>query len=335
MSLNELNFSLRTYIVNFLWRQWAQLGVASASVEKEDGWIIDPEALWLLSATFARYDARLFDEILDWILKNAAFINIPRLKSLARRFGFDEMNVVAAMAAVVRQKNSRLNWRFSIAEKTDDATPLFLNVSEEPLPDFGTYDDTFLRFGFKRGKVVFRGLSRQFNADMSACALLRLRAFFGINARAETVLYLLTHDMAHPSHIARETGFSQKNVQDTLVDMSGSGLVHPTKLEGRMKMYFMKKDHKRPFLYRPESPLQWITWPPVFRGLQILSKGVSNIASQPTSELLKTSELRRLFAEVQSKFEQAGLAGLLTPNRGSSDAAAMVSFMSQLKNLLG
>ena len=335
MSLNEFNLNLRKYLVHFLWRQWAQLGVASASVEKEDGWIIDPEALWLFSATFARYDARLFDEILDWILKNAAFINIPRLKSLARRFCFDEMNVVAAMAAVVRQKNSRLNWRFSIAEKTGDATPLFLDVSEEPLPDFGTYDDTFLRFGFKRGKVVFRGLSRQFNADMSACALLRLRAFFGINARAETVLYLLTHDMAHPSHIARETGFSQKNVQDTLIDMSGSGLVHPAKLEGRMKMYFMKKDHKTPFLYRPESPPQWTTWPPVFRGLQILSKGVSKISSQQMSELLKTAELRRLFGEVQSKFEQAGLVGLLTPNRGSSDATVMASFLSQLKNFLG
>ena len=80
MSLNEFNLNLRKYLVHFLWRQWAQLGVAYASVEKEDWWIIDPEALWLFSATFARYDARLFDEILDWILKNAAFINIPRLK---------------------------------------------------------------------------------------------------------------------------------------------------------------------------------------------------------------------------------------------------------------
>lgn len=335
MSLNEFNVNLRKYIIHFLWRQWAQLGVASASAEKEDEWIIDPEALWLISATFARFDARLFDEILDWILKNAAFINIPRLKSLARRFGFDEMNVVAAMAAVVSQKNSRLNWRFSKAEQTSDATPLFLDVSEEPLPDFGTYDDTFLRFGYKRGKVVLRGLSRQFNAGMSACALLRLRAFFGINARAETVLYLMTHDMAHPSHIARETGFSQKNVQDTLVDMSGSGLVHPAKLEGRMKMYFMKKEHRMPFLSRPESPLQWITWAPVFRGLQILSKGVSKISSQPMSELLKNAELRRLFSKVQSKFEQAGLAGLLTPDRGSSNADTMVSFMSQLKKILG
>jgi hypothetical protein len=335
MSLNEFNLNLKKYLVRFLWRQWAQLGVASASVEREDGWIIDPEALWLFSAVFARYDARLFDEILDWILKNAAFINIPRLKSLARRFGFDEMNVVAAMAAVVHQKSSRLNWRFSIAEKTGDAIPLFLDVSEKPLPDFGTYDDTFLRFGFKRGKVVLRRLSRQFNADMSACALLRLRAFFGINARAETVLYLLTHDMAHPSHIARETGFSQKNVQDTLVDMSGSGLVHPAKLEGRMKMYFMKKEHKMPFLYRSESPPQWITWSPVFRGLQILSKGVSKISSQPMSELLKSAELRRLFAKVQPKFEQAGRVGILTPNRASSDAIAMQSFMSQLKKFLG
>jgi hypothetical protein len=335
MSLNEFNANLKKYLVHFLWRQWAQLGLAAASVEKKDGWIIDPEALWLFSATFARYDARLFDEILDWISKNAAFINIPRLKSLARRFGFDEMNVVAAMAAEVSQKKSRLNWRFSKTEKKGDATPLFLDMSEEPLPDFGPCDDTFLQFGFKRGKVELRGLSRQFNAVMPECALLRLRALFGITARAETVLYLLTHDMAHPSHIARETGFSQKNVQDTLVDMSASGLVHPAKLKGRMKMYFMKKEHRAPFLYQSESSPQWITWSPVFRGLQILSKGVSKISSQPMSELLKAAELRRLFGEVQSKFEQAGFAGLLTPDRGSSDSEAMASFLSQLKIYLG
>ena len=143
------------------------------------------------------------------------------------------------------------------------------------------------------------------------------------------------NDDATIKDIARETGFSQKNVQDTLVDMSGSGLVHPAKLEGRMKMYFMKKEHRTPFLYRPESPPQWITWSPVFRGLQILSKGVSKISSQPMSELLKTAELRRLLGEVQSKFEQAGLAGLLTPDRGSSDAATMASLMSQLKKILG
>ncbi len=53
------------------------------------------------------------------------------------------------------------------------------------------------------------------------------------------------------------------------------------------------------------------------------------------SELLKAAELRRLFGEVQSKFEQAGLAGLLTPDRGSSDAAAMASFLSELKKFLG
>lgn len=335
MSLNEFNSNLKKYLVHFLWRQWAQLGLAAASVEKKDGWIIDPEALWLFSATFARYDARLFDEILDWISKNAAFINIPRLKSLARRFGLDEMNVVSAMAAVVSQKKSRLNWRFSKPEKKGNATPLFLDVSDKPLPDFGSHDATFLRFGFKRGKVELRGLSRQFNTAMPVCALLRLRALFGITARAETVLYLLTHDMAHPSHIARETGFSQKNVQDTLVDMSGSGLVHPAKLEGRMKMYYMKKEHRAPFLYQPENPPRWITWPPVFSGLQILSKGVSKISFQPISELLKAAELRRLFGEVQLKFEQAGFTGLLTPNRDSSVAETMASFLSQLEISLG
>lgn len=333
--LNEFNINLRKYIVHFLWRQWAQLGLASARVENQDDWIIDPEALWLFSATFARYDARLFDEILDWILKNAAFINIPRLKSLAKRFGFNGMNVVAAMAAVVCQKNSRLNWRFSIAEETGEETPLFLGMSGEPLPDFGGNDDTFFGFGLKRGKVELRGFSRRFNAVMPECALLRLRALFGITARAEIVLYLLTHKMAHPSHIARETGFSQKNVQDTLVDMTASGLVYTARLEGRMKMYFIKKEHRTPFLYRSENPPQWITWPPVFRGLQTLEKGVSKILSQPMSDLLKNAELRRLFGKVQSDFEQAGFAGFIALERGPMDDSAMATFLSRLMELLG
>ena len=49
----------------------------------------------------------------------------------------------------------------------------------------------------------------------------------------------------------------------------------------------------------------------------------------------EAAELRRLFGEVQSKFEQAGFAGLLTPNHSSSDVEAMAGFLSQLKNYLG
>ena len=54
---------------------------------------------------------------------------------------------------------------------------------------------------------------------------LRLRALFGINVRCEIVLYLLTHEAAHPAEIAQEAGFFERAVQSTLVDMSEPGVV--------------------------------------------------------------------------------------------------------------
>lgn len=298
-------------VVFFLWRQWGQLGLASASVEPRDGWVVDPEALLLLSATFARHDPRLFDETMDWLLKNANFVNIPRLKSLLRRYEFSGQPVIAALAGRVMEENRRLNWRMPSMRLEGKAEALFLDATGNPLPDFGPPDPAFLAAGFQRGKVELRGLSRRFNAVMPECALLRLRALFGVSARADVMLYLLTHDVAHPSGIARDTGFSQKNVQDTLVDMAASMLVHTVQAEGRMKHYFVQKEDRSRFLYHPEQPAlmpRWVTWPPTFRALEILLAETRRMESQTLSDLLLASELRRLMDRIQPLMNQAGMS---------------------------
>lgn len=335
MLLNEFKNNLTEYLVHFLWRQWAQLGVAAASVEHEDDWVIDPEALWLLSGTFARHDARLFDEIMDWLARNAAFINIPRLRSLSRKFRFSGMVAVSAMAEVVKETNSRLHWRFPPLHGDNELEPLFFYRTGEPMPDFGLRDPVFERYGFTRGRLELRGMSRRFNPVMPTCSLLRLRALLGTSARAEIILYLLTHDMAHPSLVARETGYSQKNVQDTLVDMCASGLVHPAQLEGRKKLYFMKHEHRSPFLHMPERPPQWMTWPPLFRGLEMLVEGVAALDTRDISAMLREAELRRLMSDVQSYFEAAGCAGLVTTSRIPMGKEALESLFNDLREVLG
>lgn len=37
--------------------------------------IVDPEALVVATAEFGRWDARLFDEMLDWLVANAAYVD--------------------------------------------------------------------------------------------------------------------------------------------------------------------------------------------------------------------------------------------------------------------
>ena len=179
-----------------------------------------------------------------------------------------------------------------------------------------------------------RGLSRRFNAVMPECSLLRLRALFGPSARAEIILYLLTHNMAHPSLIARETGFSQKNIQDTLVDMCASGLVHSAQLEGRKKAYFMKKDQGSAFLHQRIRP-RWITWPPICRGLEVLADGLARIESSDASALLRASEVRRVISEVRPYFELAGCVGLLTSPQSSTEEEILTTLFNDLRDLLG
>lgn len=336
-SLQGFSTDLVKRVVFFLWRQWGQLGLASTSVEPRDGWVVDPEALLLLSSTFARHDPRLFDEIMDWLLKNANFVNIPRLKSLLRRFEFSDQPVMAAVAGTVMEENRRLNWRIPSMRPEGEAEALFMDATGNPLPDFGPSDPAFLAAGFKRGRVELRGLSRRFNAAMPECALLRLRALFGVSARADVMLYLLTHDVAHPSGIARDTGFSQKNVQDTLVDMAASLLVHTVQSEGRMKHYFVQKEDRSQFLYHPEKLTlmpHWVTWSPIFRALEILLAETRRMESQTLSDLLLASELRRLMARIQPLMNQAGMAqGFSDPSSHPGTAYTPV-FMKEMEKWL-
>lgn len=337
-SLQSFNDELVRRVVRFLWRQWGQVGLAAADVEPRDGWIIDPEALLLVSATFARHDPRLFDEIMDWLIRNAAFINIPRLKSLHRLQGFAGLPVIAAQAACVMGRHRRLNWRLPPSAPTGGGPePLFLEASGRPLPDTGPADPLFLQAGFKRGRVDLRGLSRRFNPVMPECALLRLRALFGVTARADVLLYLLTHDLAHPSGVARETGFSQKNVQDTLVDMAASGMVHVAHLEGRMKSYFVKQADRSSFLPHPDTPglmPRWITWAPVFRALEILHLELRRLEAGAMSDLLLASELRGVMERLRPLAQRAGTAALLADGATCPGEAYATAFFAEIHRWL-
>jgi hypothetical protein len=334
MLLNDFRIEFVERLVVFLWKQWAQLGLASASVEIRDGWVIDPEGLLLLSATYARYDPRLFDEVIDWLNQNANFINVPRLKSLIRRYDFQNGAVVAALGSVVKERNSSLRWSFPNPEEPKGAEILFWNADGKSLADFGNPDEIFLRHGFKRGRLKLRGLSRRFNPVMPECALLRIRALFGISARAEIMLYLLTHEMAHPSGIARETGFSQKNVQDTLVDMAASGFVHAAQLEGRKKSYFIRKNHRAPFLYQSGRPPRWVTWPPLFRGFELLHSVLRNLGVTAMSRRLQASELRILSSQLRSLFARSGFNDTLSSESAFPGEGFIEVFVQDVRKLL-
>ena len=109
-SLKEFKISYLESVLSFLWKQWSAIG-ASGYAEGDDAWYIDPEALLIFSCSLARYDARLFDEMLNWLDINGGYINIQRLKNIAAAENFTGTKVLAAMAKVMSKRQKFLKWK--------------------------------------------------------------------------------------------------------------------------------------------------------------------------------------------------------------------------------
>lgn len=68
-----------------MWRQWAALG-AYVTGEATRGSLVDPEALVVATFALGRFNARLFDEAMDWVYINHRLLKPWRIKNIAREF---------------------------------------------------------------------------------------------------------------------------------------------------------------------------------------------------------------------------------------------------------
>src|SRR5215469_3600743 len=136
MPISQIRDEVSHGLLDFAWRQWAQIGV-SATVEGADDWAVDPEALILFTIGIGRRDPRLFDEMLDWIAFNHELLSTQRLRNLTARFPLPS-GLVAAVTAWIRQKVPA-NWLVR-ADAVQDAEPVF---SPDVLAFMSQTDPTF------------------------------------------------------------------------------------------------------------------------------------------------------------------------------------------------
>jgi hypothetical protein len=236
------------------------------------------------------------------------------------------------MAETVRLENKRLKWHFPNIQVPETPEALFL-LGGQPM-DTGAEnsDPVFLKFGLARGVVELRGMAREFNYAMPECALLRLRALVGLNARAEIYAYLCTNNNGHPSGIARETGYSQKNIQDTISAMGAAHIVFPAQFIGRKKIYLVSD--RQTLLYHPGNPPQWITWPPIFRALEILWTECRKLASGEMSPLMLSGRLMELAERLRPLLERKRGAIVLRPHEAFPGEAYNRVFFEDVQNWL-
>ena len=322
MWLNDLARTTRNSLLDFLWRQWTQMGV-SGTATSCDEWVIDPEALLLFTMEVGRFDPRLFDEVVDWIACNERWISLQRLKNLTESWDADVAR--RAMVAVARFANSvekRNRWRaISIMEIRSDAEPVpfFLDADGNPFPVTGMLDEFFSSVGLLRPPVVIRRMSRRVPMNAGPGMILKLRSLFGLGPRAEVVAYLLTHGSAGAAEIARAAGYSRPPVQEALNDLVEGGFVLVSR-RNKQKSYSVDVERWKTLIETGEPLPRWVAWPRVFQALSGLLAFLMEIENRELSDYMLRSRLLTQSEHLRDELALAGIANPFVRPLGLDDA---------------
>ena len=303
MSVNKFKQELLDSILTLLWRQWTQLGVAGA-VNSKDDLVLDPEALLIFSAHFARYDQRLYDLVIDWLQCNGESINLPRLKALLKRFTNADRKSLGFIAASVNLKK----WQplaKSLLPKNTGVETIFFGNEFVPKPD-----ETALRYGFKRNQYVQSNKVMPFASKGNASLLLRLRGAFGMSARAEAVLAMLNKEFCRIQDVADAGGFSWKSASDVLDELCTSGIAVTLDKSKRGRSYFLKDSNTMHKLFEIET-VKFPDWLTIFEMLSVVWECISNPRLAEVSEKSVTGELQREFTQqINDRLQNCGIAPL-------------------------
>jgi hypothetical protein len=312
-------------ILAFLWRQWSALGVLGEA-RTEDLWAIDPEPLLLFTFEIGRYEPRLFDEVLNWLVVNGTWVDLQRLRGVLR--GKDEtiIKLTGAVARFLVQESDERKWRNiasfckpQIQDSPNSQESLFLGKDGKSYPPSSEPDSFFLSCGFNRPQLIVRRMTREVPITSQSTIRFLLRALFGVGSRAECLTYLLTNDGGHPSEIAKAIGLSVRGAQDALIDLSRSGLVL-TRQTGRRKIeYWLSHERWWEFLSKSsitelKRPI-WVNWISLFSALSKIWESMNEVSKEGISDYMKSSKLRDSMEIIGNELSRSGMDIPSAPGR--------------------
>lgn len=307
ISLPEFRTTVLENLLELLWRQWSAIGVAGTCKSEQQS-VVDPEALLLLSLTVARYDVRLFDEIIDWVGLNGAFLNVQRLKNLINQYDFQATAQVSALAERAKQNSSLApKWKSLASQYSNEPEEvLFFQVGGHPFPYANTPDQIFHKHGLVRETFASRNLAQRFPASGMPSLLLRLRALLGINIRCEIFCVLGSVGEMHPSLLAKKIGYAVRTTQNALAEMVGSGAVQVRSC-AREKLYCLVPGVMAELLHPGAENTRWDSSAPLFRALEVLWLGLTDPDRQDLDDVLLAAHWRQMAEKMEPLWGEAQL----------------------------
>ncbi|MCG3205087.1 MAG: hypothetical protein KCHDKBKB_01804 [Elusimicrobia bacterium] len=309
-------------LLEFIWEQWSSLGVPGHIGNNNDKkFIIDPEALLIFSLPIARYEPRLFEEIENWTLKNGKWLDASRLRNFLLKENLEGIQLTGAVfQSIIRQAKtqkwaglSELCWRnFKQQSKTEKIEILYKekNGAPYPLSTSENADPSFARFQLNRPSLRSRNKSGEVPFNPKSNIRFYFRSLFGVGSRSEILLYLFTHKEAHAREIAESVELFWLGVQETLIDLSKSGLVQKFRKSKKVK-YRLSHKQWQGFIYGPAEnftagPL-WVNWKEIFLSLMNIWNDVNEVGPIEKSNYLVSSIVHHNLGLIQEQFSQAGI----------------------------
>ena len=305
MEISALRQRLASALLQFAWDEWAQMGVLAAP-PRPRRWAQDPEALVLLTLEVAREDARLFDEVLDWLVRNEALISTRRWRTLCEDAD-DRRLSDAVIDWVMRQVRPRSAAPIGTAED-GEAEALFRTAGDEALPVLRA-DPVFLAHGLLRPPAQTSGKSLAPDTWAAINFAFRLRHLLGVGTRAEAVRYLLTADIESVTvaDVAGPSGYAKRNIQEALASLAAAGTATVVSTGGEQRFaidrsrwaFLLGLDTKELPVYRD--------WRNLLGALRQVLRWLSRPDLESLSDYLQASQAADLLDRVRPRLNQAGI----------------------------
>ena len=339
MSLQDCRLRILDGMLNLVWSQWTTMGVmGNAGISRR--WILDPEAIVLFTCEIGRYEARVFDSMIDWLVINQRFLNVQRLKTINKRENFAGEALLASIANVLMKPSTEAKWKRLSREIRKNGLigePLFYLKNGKPHPQIGEKDEFFSKTGFNRNVVKLRNVSETFDHRIPANLILKLRALFGVSSRCEVIAYLLTHEEANPTAIASSAGYNSKTIYNTLNELHDSGGFN-RRISGRETLYSLESDSWKRFLGYTEDMPGWINWPVAFRSLEMLWKTLDDPRLTIEAPRVAASQLNLVLADVLPRLQEAvpeySRHSHLFHNKGNLDSEELCDLIEDIVSYL-
>jgi uncharacterized protein YegP (UPF0339 family) len=302
MKISALRSQLSSALLDFAWDEWAQMGVLAAT-GRDRRWTQDPEALLLLTFEIARDDPRLFDEVLDWLVRNEPLISVRRLRTLCDG-PQDERLSAAVLEWVKRQRRPHAPVR-ELEPTAEEAEALFRGAH---LPAPHT-DPTFGAFGFMRPAAQVSGKSREPDYAAPINFAFRLRQLLGVGARAEAVRYLLTAatEPVTVADIAGSAGYSKRNVQEALNSLDAAGVAKVVSGGGEQRFALDRSRWAHLLDLEPHELPVYRDWPRLLGALRRIVRWLMRPELHAASEYLRASQAADLLDVIRPELSKAGL----------------------------